>query len=67
MFFIGPIGLPELIFLLPLVFWIWALVDILKSKFTYSNKIIWLLIVSFVPIIGFILYFLIGRKQKVRA
>jgi len=67
MFFIGPIGLPELILLLILVPWIWALVDILKSKFTNSNKIIWLLVVIFVPIIGFILYFLKGRKQKVRA
>ncbi|MBI5747871.1 MAG: PLDc N-terminal domain-containing protein [Nitrospinae bacterium] len=64
------IGMPELIIvvlfiLLPFIFWFWALVDILKSEFTGSNKIIWLLIVIFIPFLGFILYFLIGRKQKI--
>lgn len=33
---------------------------------TGSNKIVWLLVVIFLPVIGFILYFLIGRNQKVK-
>jgi len=60
MFFIG--------FLIPvatIVLIIWALVDILKSEFTGSNKVIWVLVVLFLPIIGSILYFVIGRKQKI--
>lgn len=63
------IGIVEIIFILILpVLWIWALVDILKSEFTnLMNKIIWLLVVIFIPYIGFILYFLIGRKQKTSA
>ncbi len=46
------------------VFWIWALVDILKHEFTGSNKLIWLLAVIMVPMIGMILYWFIGREQR---
>jgi len=44
---------------------IWALVDILKSEFTGSNKIIWVLVVIFLPLLGSILYLAIGKKQKI--
>jgi hypothetical protein len=67
---IGAVGITELIvlgiLLLPLLLWIFALVDILRSEFTSSNKIVWLLVVIFLPVIGFILYFLIGTKQKIK-
>ncbi|MGN7784938.1 PLDc N-terminal domain-containing protein [Niabella sp. 22666] len=50
------------IFLIPLL----ALIDILRNQFKdSSNKIIWALIVLFFPILGGILYFLFGVKQKV--
>lgn len=53
--------------LLPSILWIIALIDILKSNFRDSNgKIIWALVVIFLPIIGSILYFAIGRSQKIR-
>lgn len=48
------------------VLFIWALVDILKSEFTGYNKIIWILLVLFIPVLGTILYLIIGRKQKVQ-
>jgi hypothetical protein len=60
------IGIYELIILLVLfVPWIIALVDVLRNEFTGYNKIVWLLAVIFVPLIGAIAYFLIGRKQRV--
>ncbi len=37
----------------------------LRSEFTGSNKLIWLLMVVFIPYLGFLLYFIIGRKQKI--
>ncbi|MFI1770266.1 PLD nuclease N-terminal domain-containing protein [Thalassobellus citreus] len=43
-----------------------ALVDILKSEFTENNKIVWLLVVLFTNFFGAILYFLIGREQKIK-
>jgi hypothetical protein len=52
------------ILLLPIV----ALVDILKSSFRNPvNKIVWTLLVLFLPALGTILYFLIGAGQKVRS
>ena len=49
------------------ILWLWALVDVLKNDFKNNNKLIWLLTVILVPIVGFILYFLIGYSQKVPA
>jgi len=43
-----------------------ALIDILKSEFTGNNKIVWLLMVLFTNIFGAVLYFLIGREQKLK-
>jgi len=64
------IGLQELIvtlliIILPIVFVIWVLVDILKSEFKGSNKLIWVIVVILLPLLGSILYFAIGRKQKI--
>jgi len=50
-----------LILLLPLI----ALIDILRNEFTGSNKIIWVIVVIVFPIFGTLLYFLIGRQQKI--
>lgn len=42
-----------------------ALIDILKSQFKNENdKLVWVLVILFLPIIGSILYFIIGRKQR---
>jgi hypothetical protein len=42
-----------------------ALVDILKSEFKGNNKIVWVLVVLLTNFFGAILYFLIGREQKI--
>ena len=44
--------------------WIFTLVDILRNEFTGNNKLIWVLVVLFGSVVGAILYFLIGSKQK---
>lgn len=63
-------GLPELIVLLVMlivpILWIVTLIDIIKSKFTDSNKLIWLLLVIFIPLLGSILYLAIGKRQKIQ-
>ena len=42
-----------------------AAIDILKNRFVSDiEKLIWILVVILVPLIGPILYLLIGRKQK---
>ncbi|MFZ6008459.1 MAG: PLDc N-terminal domain-containing protein [Nitrospirota bacterium] len=63
------IGIYELfimLFLFGFIPFIFAFVDILRSEFKGNNKLIWLLAVIFVPLIGSIAYFIIGRKQKIK-
>lgn len=43
-----------------------ALIDILRNKFKGNDKMVWVLVVLFFNIIGAILYFVIGRKQKLK-
>ncbi len=70
MTYLGMIG-PWQIIILTFVFLgiiptIIALVDILKSKFNGNDKIVWVLVVLFFNLIGAILYFIIGRNQKIK-
>lgn len=47
------------------ILWIWALVDIIKSKFQEDlMQVVWLLVVFFLPFLGVLLYLLIGRSMK---
>ncbi len=49
-------------FLLPLI----ALINIEKSEFKGSNdKLIWVLVVLFLPILESLIYFTMGSRQKV--
>jgi Phospholipase_D-nuclease N-terminal len=65
---IGPWQIIILIFvLLGIIPTIIALIDILKSKFNGNDKIVWVLVVLFFNLIGAILYFVIGRKQKIKS
>jgi membrane protein implicated in regulation of membrane protease activity len=45
--------------------WIWALIDIITSKFKEDlMQIVWLLVVFFLPFLGVLLYLIIGRSMK---
>jgi len=50
------------LFLLPL----FAIVDIVRSKFEGNMQLIWVIIVVFFNVLGTILYFIIGRNQKIK-
>lgn len=46
--------------------WIWALIDIIRSQFSdVVIKVMWLLLVFFLPLFGFILYVILGKSTKV--
>lgn len=49
------------VILLPVI----AVIDIVRSKFEGNLQLIWVLIVVFFSFIGSILYFFIGRDQKI--
>lgn len=45
--------------------WIWAMIDIITSKFKEDlMQIVWLLVVFFLPFLGVLLYLLIGLSMK---
>ena len=53
------------LFLPLLILKIYCLIDITRSKFSDPvNKLLWTIIVIFVPLIGEILYLIFGRSQK---
>ena len=70
--FIGSFSLEGLLYLIlflaiPFGLWLGAIIDLLRSSFADSvTKLIWLVVIIFIPFLGAILYLLIGRKQKVR-
>jgi hypothetical protein len=43
-----------------------SLIDILRNQFGGNDKLIWVMVVLFLPLIGSLLYFLIGTKQKIQ-
>ncbi|MFV8838060.1 PLD nuclease N-terminal domain-containing protein [Salinimicrobium soli] len=56
------------ILILALIFgsWVFCLIDILTSRFRGSEKLLWFLLVLFAPLIGMILYLLLGKKRRPR-
>ena len=49
--------------LVVLVLDIIAIVDAVKSSMDSGKKILWIILILVLPIIGMILYFLIGKKK----
>ncbi|MFY0592161.1 PLDc N-terminal domain-containing protein [Roseivirga sp.] len=72
MLLIGGISGPEALFLLsffgiPLLLIVASLISILTSEFKDSqNKLIWVLVAIFVPVVGALLYLTIGRSQRLK-
>jgi len=45
-----------------LVIFIWALLQILGSSMSFIQKLVWILVVWLLPLVGLIIYLLVGRK-----
>ncbi len=50
--------------LIILVLDILAIVEIVKSTLTTGKKTLWIVLVVLLPVVGLILYFLLGRKKS---
>jgi len=57
----GPFG--GIVGLIILVLDIIAIVDCVKSSMETGMKVLWIVLIILLPIIGLILYFLLGRKK----
>lgn len=60
------VGIIQITLLVILIIWIGVLVDILRNQFSDNNKLIWLLVVLFLPLVGPLLYLMMGRNQKIK-
>jgi hypothetical protein len=56
----------QAIIIVSVLLWIYCLLDILKNKFEQNDKLIWILLVIFLPTLGSILYLSIGRNKKIK-
>ena len=65
LFFLGGGIIMTLVFILLIIlFPLVALVSALTGNFPENEKIIWVLLIIFLPFLGSLLYFLIGTNQR---
>ena len=50
--------------LLVLIADVWAIVSINQSNASTGNKVLWIVIVIVLPIVGFLLWMLLGPKSR---
>jgi len=51
-----------------LAIYVYTIYDVVRSKFGGPNdKLVWVLVVLFLPLIGTILWFLMGKKSVLRS
>ena len=43
---------------------IWAIVSIVQSSATTGKKVLWILLVLILPVVGLIIWFLLGPRGK---
>ncbi len=60
------LSLWKIIALILLVLPIMALVHMFRSNMQGQDRLTWVLLVVFMPVVGSILYFLIGRRRMIR-
>jgi Phospholipase_D-nuclease N-terminal len=54
----------DIIGIIELLLVIWALIGILQSSASPVEKLIWVLIILIIPLVGFLLWYLIGPGSK---
>lgn len=66
--FLGGVGVAEILLILligivPIGLFIYAILDLVKRDFSDSSvKIIWGLVIVFMPLLGSVIYLIAGRK-----
>lgn len=56
----------SLIGLIILVLDIWAIINIVKSSTDTAKKVLWVLLILFLPVIGLVIWALLGPRGNVR-
>jgi hypothetical protein len=54
--------------LMPVIFIMFdiiAIVDAMRSRLALEKKVLWIALILLVPVVGMVLYFLLGRPESV--
>jgi hypothetical protein len=49
------------------IFWLWMLIDCIKNEKDGTQRIIWALIVFFLPCVGSLIYFFVRKMPRGKA
>ena len=50
------------------IFWIWMLIDCLTKEPSEGNdKLAWVLVILFAPLIGALIYYFVRRPERIKA
>ena len=61
--FAGGMGIVLLIIWLTVfIFWLWMLIDCVSSTMPTNEKILWFLVIFFLPLIGSLIYYFVKRS-----
>ena len=60
----GGLGLYAIVSILAFIVVVLAILDLVKKPYPMEKKLIWGAIIFFIPFLGAILYFLIGRNKQ---
>jgi hypothetical protein len=53
----------KILAVLHLILWLIAAFEILSGNKSLGNKILWLLVIFLLPVVGLVLYYLLGRGK----
>ncbi len=56
----------QALLIVSIILWIYCLTDVVRKQFHKNNKIVWSLVVIFLPIIGSVLYLCNGKSKKIK-
>ena len=46
------------------IFWLWMLIDCLKYETDSTQKIIWALVIFFIPCVGSLVYYFVRKQPR---
>jgi hypothetical protein len=57
-------GMALLVWLVVFIFWLWMLIDCLKYETDNTQKIIWALVIFFLPCVGSLVYLFVRKLPR---
>ena len=66
MFFSGMLIFFIVLVLALTIFWIWAIIDCIKSNLSTEEKLLWIVILLFFSVFGAIIYVVVAKSMKKR-